>query len=385
MRITPENTSQTESVYLDHAATTPLDSEILERMLPYLQERYANPSALYPTSSRVKSDVEKARREIKEMLKGPDGNLFFTSGGTEANNWAISGVVRAYGIRHIITSPLEHSSVLAPIRAWKKQGISVSWVQLKEKGKIDYTSLESLLRKYPQSLVSLMHGNNEIGNLTDIARVSALCKRYDSIFHSDLVQTVGYYPIDVAALGIDLCTASAHKFYGPKGIGFLYTAEGFRIDPLIYGGQQEKGLRGGTENVAGIVGMRYALRKRQNELSAARAYVESLKRHMIETLKKKIPHILFHGQCQNMEESVCTILNLGLPKADQETLIMQLALHRIYASSGSACMSGGQSTSHVLEALGIQANQSNVRLSLGIHNTIEDMEYTVKALEKMIL
>ncbi|MEM7361646.1 MAG: cysteine desulfurase family protein [Bacteroidota bacterium] len=373
-----------KNVYLDHAATTHLDAEALAHMLPYLQERYGNPSSLYPAGSVVKSELEGARRTMKGLLGGSDGNLFFTSGGTEANNWAIHGVVEGCGVKHIITSPLEHASVLEPVRAWQKKGVEVSYVGLKAGGEIDYGSLERLLERHPRSLVSLMHGNNEVGNLTDVGCVAALCRQYAAIFHSDLVQTVGYYPIDLTAWGVDVCTGSAHKFYGPKGVGFLYVREGLRLAPLLYGGQQERGLRGGTENVAGIVGMAYALEKQQGRQEKVREHIGRLKQYMIEQLEETIPDITFHGLCKEPTKSLCTIVNVGLPQGDPETLIMQLALEGVATSSGSACMSGGKTTSHVLKALGVPATAANVRLSLGVDNDYEDIDHTVAALQKIL-
>lgn len=371
-----------KNVYFDHAATTRLDEGALKRMLPYLQGRYGNPSSLYPASSVVKSELEGARRTMKRLLHGANGNLFFTSGGTEANNWAIHGMVEAYQTKHIITSLLEHASVLEPIRAWEKKGIEVSYVKLQADGALDYGSLEALLKRHPKALVSLMHGNNEVGNLTDIGRVGTLCRQHGAIFHSDLVQTAGYYPIDVTAWGINLCTGSAHKFHGPKGVGFLYAEEGIRLTPLLYGGQQERSLRGGTENVAGIIGMAYALEKQQSHQEKIRNHIEGLKQYMIKKLKETIPNITFHGQCKNPKKSLCTIINVSLPKADRETLIMQLALEGIATSSGSACMSGGKTTSHVLEALGVAPTEANVRFSLGTDNNYKEIDYVVEVLRK---
>lgn len=371
-------------IYLDHAATTPIAPAVLSKMLPYMQDRYANPSSLYPSANAVRSDVEKARRSIKELIGGQDGNLIFTSGGTEANNWAIDGIVRAHDVRHIITSPLEHSSVLASIRMCQTKGVTCEYVPLRSDGGIHYEALEMLLKRCPNALVSLMHGNNEVGNMTDIARVASLCKQHGALLHSDMVQTLGYYPVDVTAWGVDICTGSAHKFYGPKGIGFLYVGEGIPIAPLLHGGQQERGLRAGTENVPGIIGMAHALLAMHEYQKKYRAHVQALKQYMAEKLAKTIPGIRFHGQCIDMKQSICTILNVGIPGVEKETFILQLAMRGIAASGGSACMSGSKTTSHVLHALGVPEQEAIVRFSLGLHSKYEDIDHVIHTLADII-
>lgn len=366
-------------VYLDHAATTPIAPSVLSKMLPYMKDMYANPSALYSSASAVRSDVEKARRHMKSLLGGDDGQLFFTSGGTEANNWAINGMVRAHGIRDVITSSVEHSAVLAPIRALEEQEVvACHYVALAKDSSVCYESLEALLKEYPHALVSLMHGNNELGNLTDIVRVAALCKRYNAFFHSDMVQTIGYYPLDLASCGVDLCSGSAHKLYGPKGVGFLYLREGLQIAPLLYGGQQERTLRGGTEHVAGIIGMAEALSELRSAKEAHKAHITQLKKYMIAKLEKAIPEIQFYGACRDIERSLCSIINVGLEGVDKETFLLKLSMEGIAASSGSACMSGSKTSSHVLRALNVPEEKSTVRFSLGWRNTYQEIDYTVE-------
>ena len=373
---------QANNIYLDHAATTPMLEEVVQAMLPYMSARYANPSSIYPMASSVKSDLEKARRTIKAHLGGQEGALFFTSGGTEANNWAIRGTVEAHGIARIISSPLEHSSTLAAIASCQARNVTIHYLPVNSQGDIDYEALESLLKESPKTLVTLMHGNNEIGNRLDIARIGSLCRKYGAIFHSDMVQTIGYYPIALNEWGVHLCTGSAHKFYGPKGIGFLYTNIEPPIAPFLYGGNQERGLRAGTENVAGIIGMAHALDYMHYRKEKHRRHIENLKNYAIKKIKQKLPYIQFHGRCDDPKQSLCNILNLGIPNCDQETFVLQLAMQGIYASSGSACMSGTHRESHVLRALGKKKKGAILRLSFGIHNRYEEIDTLINVLSK---
>ena len=369
-------------VYMDYASTTPIAPDVLEAMLPYLKDIYGNPSVAHPMGHTARSGIEQARRAVKECLRGEEGNVFFTSGGTEANNWAIEGAVRAHNIKHVITSPLEHSSVLSMIRLLEKRGmIACHYVGLQADGAIDYASLALLLTHYPKALVSLMHGNNEVGNLTDIAQVSSLCKAHGAIFHCDMVQTIGYETIKLDRWGIDLCTGSAHKIYGPKGVGFLYSREGLKITPLLHGGQQERGMRGGTENVAGIVGLACALRRMCAQKH--KQHLNEVKQYLLQQLARTIPDVIFHGQCADAKNSLCSIVNIGLPLIEKETFILQLAMEGISASAGSACMSGSKTGSHVLRALGVSEDIATLRLSLGIHTTCEAIDHVVEAIQKI--
>lgn len=372
-----------KEVYLDNAATTRMDDSVLEAMLPYMRGSYGNPSATYGLGNEAKTAIEEVRRGIMDGLGAEEGNVFFTSSGTEANNWAIIGALESYGIEHIITSPIEHESVLQCIDKLVKAGrISCSYVALNELGEINYPSLIALLEQHPGALVSLMHANNELGNLIDLHYIGSLCKVYKAIFHTDMVQSVGYYPIKLKELPVDICTASAHKFHGPKGVGFVYTRSGIRLNALLYGGMQERGLRAGTEHVAGIVGLGKALALATTHRDRHYAYLQKLKSYMIERLQKEIPSIRFHGLCTDHAKSLVNLLNIGLPVQglDSETLLFKLAIEGISASRGSACMSGVSMRSHVLEAINIPKERSVVRFSMSKHTTVEEIDYTVQKL-----
>ena len=373
-------TDPTSPIYLDNAATTPIDPSVLEAMMPYLERWYGNASTAYRLGSTSKVALEDARHTIGKLLHAEGGNVFFTSGGTESNNWAIRGVVQANQINHLLTSPLEHMSVLAPIQRLQKQGkLQVHWVPIDQKGAIDYVGLEALLQRYPRSLVSLMHGNNEIGNLTDIGRVGLLCQKYGAIFHSDLVQTLGYYPMDFSTLPIDLASTSAHKLHGPKGVGLLYVKHGVKIDPLLEGGSQEKKQRAGTENLPAIVGFAKALQIATLERATVVSKLQELKQACIEMLQEMVPEVTFHGQGLDQKHSLPSIIHVAFPwPRYRDTLLLQLDMAHIYASPGSACMSGTQSHSHVLQALGVGEEKPVVRFSFSKYNTLYDVQQLAK-------
>ncbi|MEM7174180.1 MAG: cysteine desulfurase family protein [Bacteroidota bacterium] len=375
-------------VYLDNAATTRLAPEVLEAMLPYMKDWYGNPSSTYTLGNASKTAIEEVRRSVIACLGATrESNVFFTSSGTEANNWAITGAVEGHDIRHVITSPLEHESVLQCIKklvSLKK--ITASYVEVNQQGQLQYHSLIALLEKHPKSLVSLMHGNNEIGNLTDLNTIGNICKKYQAIFHTDMVQTLTYCEINLAKCPVDLCTGSAHKLHGPKGIGFIYMQPNIRLKPLLYGGMQERGLRAGTENVAGIVGLGKALEIATYNKDKHRAHLQKLKAHMIQNLKKAIPNIQFHGLSQDPNHSLCNLLNIGLSlqNIDSEMLVFKLSIQGISASRGSACMSGTSLRSHVLEAIKLPKNRTAIRFSLSKYSTYEDIDYTVKRLSAIM-
>lgn len=377
------NVSKNKQVYLDNAATTRLDPNVLEAMLPYMQELYGNPSSTYLLGNTAKTAIEEVRRSIMDRLGASEGDVFFTSSGTEANNWAIAGTVEAHAIQHVITSPIEHESVLQPIQKLVQRGIvTCSYVGLDALGQLEYNSLIALLEKYPKSLVSLMHGNNEIGNLTDLYRVGSICKKYGAIFHTDIVQTLGNYFFCLKDAPIDICTGSAHKLHGPKGVGFIYVNPYVRLSALLHGGMQERGLRAGTENVAGIVGLGRALEIATKNRSDHFAYLQNIKFYMIQELQNDIPTIKFHGLCNNSSKSLCSLLNIGLPlqNLDNEMLIFKLSIQGISASRGSACMSGTSTRSHVLDAINIPEENAVIRFSFSKYTTYEDIDYAVKEL-----
>ena len=367
-------------IYLDNAATTALDPRVAEAMAPYLREAYGNPSMTYRLGNISKVAIEQARRMITALLHGEEGNIWFTSGGTEANNWAIKGIVEANKITHIITSPIEHMSVRQPIAYLAKKGIvQVHYLPLDAAGHIVYTRLEELLRQYPNALVSLMHGNNEIGNITDIYRVGAYCKAAGALFHSDMVQTLGILPIQLKDCPVDIVVGSAHKFHGPKGVGFIYVRHGIPIAPLLHGGAQEQGSRAGTENVAYIVGMAKALSLAVAERAEHIVHIQKLKQACITGLVRAVPGIIFHGACRSLAESLPHILNVAFPwEKYRDTLLLQLDIAHIYASAGSACMSGTQKHSHVLEALGVPHTYPVMRISFGKYNTLAEVQQLTK-------
>jgi cysteine desulfurase len=377
------------AIYLDNAATTRLDPEVLDAMLPLMTEQFGNPSSIHSHGRTVRTAIEKARKTVASLLNTSPAEIFFTSGGTEADNTAIRSSLETYGLTHAITSPLEHHAVLHTLEHLAKQGkIQLSLVNVDEKGHLDLAHLEELVRNNPRSLVSLMHGNNEIGNLLDLARVGELCRSYDAIFHSDTVQTMGHFRHDLQQLPVDFIVGAGHKFHGPKGVGFLYVnAEQVKIHPFLHGGAQERNMRGGTENVYGIVGLAKALEIAYRDMDAHRQHITSLKRRMIERLREKMPDrgdgtVQFNGDSADLDNSLYTVLNVSLPPSElSDMLLFSLDIARISASGGSACSSGSNVGSHVLAALpGLDPNRGYVRFSFGKYNTADEIDYAVDTL-----
>ncbi|WP_080239484.1 cysteine desulfurase family protein [Spirosoma rigui] len=371
-------------VYLDNAATTRLDSEVLDAMLPLMTEQFGNPSSIHSHGRAVRTAVEKARKTVASLLNTSPAEIFFTSGGTEADNTAIRSSIETYGLTHAITSPLEHHAVLHTLQHLAKQGqVRLSMVNVDEQGHVDLDHLGKLLRSFPRSFVSLMHGNNEIGNLLDLHRVGTLCRQHDAIFHSDTVQTMGHFQHDLKTLPVDFIVGAGHKFHGPKGVGFLYVnAERANIHPFIYGGAQERNRRGGTENVYGIVGLAKALEIAYRDMDAHRQHITRLKSRMIDQLRAKMPEVRFNGDSATIDSSLYTVLNVSLPASElSDMLLFSLDIARISASGGSACSSGSNIGSHVLAALpGLDQNRGYVRFSFGKYNTVEEIDYAVDTL-----
>jgi cysteine desulfurase len=372
-------------VYFDNAATTPLDREVLEAMLPYMTEFHGNPSSIHTHGREVRSAIEKARKSIASLLNTTPAEVFFTSGGTEADNTAICSCLHTYQLSHAITSPLEHHAVLHTLEELEKRGqIKLSFVHIDEKGHIDLVHLETLLRNNPRSLVSLMHANNEIGNLLDLQAVGSLCRQYGAFLHSDTVQTVGHFPHDLLHLPVDYIVGAAHKFHGPKGVGFLYVRAESQIRPFIQGGSQERNMRGGTENVYGIVGMAKALEIAYRDLDKDRSHILALKTRMIEKLKEGIEGLAFNGDCCNLNGSLYTVLNVSLPPSEAgDLLLFSLDIEKISASGGSACSSGSEVGSHVLKALNVSPERSNVRFSFSKYNTLQEVDYVAQVLTRL--
>jgi cysteine desulfurase len=372
-------------VYLDNAATTALDPQVLEAMMPYLTDRFGNASSIHGHGRETRSAIEIARKKIADLLNTTAAEIFFTSGGTEADNTAIIGAVEKHNIRHIITSRLEHHAVLHTVQYLEKLNrVAVHYVDVNEQGVVDLAHLESLLKTNTGALVSLMHGNNEIGNMLDLKKTGELCQQYNAFFHSDTVQTIGHYPLHLYSLPVDFIAGSAHKFHGPKGIGLLYLKSGSTIYPYLHGGAQERNMRGGTENTAAIVGMAKALELAYQRMDEDRVHITGLKKYMIEELNK-IPGLLFNGESADTDKSLMHVLNVSLPPSENnEMLVMNLDIAKISASAGSACTSGTNIGSLVLEAIGAKDDWGYVRFSFGRYNTKDEIDYCIKTLVKSI-
>jgi cysteine desulfurase len=373
-------------VYLDNAATTAMDDRVIEAMLPFMKSHYGNPSSVHSQGREVRTAIERARKKVAELLNTTPSEIFFTSGGTEADNTAIVCGIESHGIKHAITSPLEHHAVLHTLEVCEKRGhIKLSILDVNEKGEIDFNQLEELLKANPNSLVSLMHANNEIGNLNDLTRVGYLCQEYGAFFHSDTVQTMGHYVHDLKSLPVDSIVAGGHKFHGPKGSGFLYVNKGKKIHPFIHGGAQERNMRGGTENVIGIIGITKALELAYSEMESHQRHVTSIKNHFIESLSEAIPGILFNGLSEDLDKSLYTVLNVSMPPSESNRgmLLFNLDLEGISASGGSACSSGATVGSHVLRALNHMPERDAVRFSFSRFNTVEEIDYTIYKLKEL--
>ena len=377
--------------YFDNAATTRLDPEVLEAMLPLMTEEFGNPSSIHSHGRKVRTAIERARKTVATLLNTSPAEIFFTSGGTEADNTAIRSSIETYGLTHAITSPLEHHAVLHTLEHLHKQGaVRLNLVEVDEEGRINLAHLEELLRSHPNTLVSLMHGNNEIGNLLDLETVGRLCQEHKAVFHSDTVQTMGHYRHDLQHLPIDFIVGAAHKFHGPKGVGFLYVNAHTKsgrgpIHPFIHGGSQERNMRGGTENVYGIVGLAKALEIAYAEMGSHRQYIESLKSRMIGQLRERLDGVSFNGLSASLSESLYTVLNVGLPSSEMsDMLLFNLDIAGISASGGSACTSGSNLGSHVLSALpNNDAERGAIRFSFSKYNTVEEVDYAVDTLVEL--
>ncbi len=370
------------NVYLDNAATTQIDEEVFEAMKPFLLEHFGNPSSTHAHGRTVRSAIEYARKTVAELLHASPGEIFFTSGGTEADNALICSSIDTYGLTHAISTPIEHHAVLHTLAHLAEQGkITLSFVNLDAKGNVDLGHLEQLLATNPRSLVSLMHANNEIGNLLNLEAVGDLCEKYKAIFHSDTVQTMGHYKHDLSKLKVHCITGAAHKFHGPKGVGFMYIDKNTKIAPFIHGGAQERNMRGGTENVYGIIGLAKALEIAYRDMEEHQTYIQGLKDRMIEKLKANLPGVAFNGESDSAENSLYTVLNVCLPSSpDNDMLLFTLDINGISASGGSACSSGASKGSHVLAGIKADPTRGAIRFSFSKYNTAEEIDYTVEKL-----
>ncbi|MBD2705545.1 cysteine desulfurase [Spirosoma sp. BT702] len=361
-------------IYFDNAATTALDPQVLEAMLPYLTRQYGNPSSSHRLGQQARQAVETARRTIADLLGASPDEIYFTAGATEADNLALVGSIRMYNLRHAITSPIEHKAVLETLREQEKQRrIELHYLPLNRTGLFDWDYLERKLERHPGALVSLMHGNNELGNLTDIDSVGWLCREHKALFHSDAVQTMGRYRFNLKQAPIDFLVGSAHKFHGPKGVGFLYARRTHSLPSLWQGGSQERGLRPGTENVAGIIGLAKALEISYQNLARIQAHLYDLKQSLIRQLDTL--DVQCNGQGNSPIDGMLTVINLsfpGLPNGD--SLVSKLDRAGIAVSGGSACSNLTKAGSHVLKAIGAPTEREHIRISLSKDNTQDEID-----------
>jgi cysteine desulfurase len=372
-------------IYFDNAATTALDKEVLDAMLPYMTTHFGNPSSIYSYGRESRLAIETARKTVARILNANPGEIFFTSGGTESDNMAIASAIHDLGCRHIITSPIEHHAVLHAVEHFDKDDVvSSSFVKVLPNGHVDLRDLEDQLAACPERcLVSLMHANNEIGNLLDIYAAGEICKKYNAIFHSDTVQTVGHYKIDLRSKPVHFATGAGHKFHGPKGVGILYVNDNIKVRPMIHGGGQERNMRAGTENTYGIVGFARALELADAEMEKDSAYIQSIKTYMIGQLQQHIKGVQFNGDYNG--QSLYTVLNVSFPKTERsEMILFNLDMKGICVSGGSACSSGADVGSHVIRAINNNPNLVPVRFSFCRHNTKEEVDEVVRCLAELL-
>jgi len=367
-------------IYMDHSATTPVKKEVLEEMLPYFSEFYGNPSSVYALSNHSRLAIDKARERVAKAIGAKKTEVFFTGGGSEADNWALKGV--AYKNKdkgnHIITTKIEHHAILHTCEYLEQQGFQVTYLDVDEYGMISLEDLEKAITE-KTILISIMFANNEIGTIQPVKEIGELAKKHGVLFHTDAVQAVGSLPIDVKEMNIDLLSMSAHKLYGPKGVGALYIRQGTKIDPLIAGGAQEKNKRAGTENTPGIVGLGKAIELAYEHLEENTTYLISLRERLIKGIKERIPYVRLNG---HPEKRLPGNANFCFQFIEGEALLLSLDMVGIAGSSGSACTSGSLDPSHVLLAIGLphEIAHGSLRLSLGTGNTEEEVDYAVEKL-----
>lgn len=374
-----------ERIYFDNAATTSLDPAVLEAMMPYLTEKFGNPSSIYSYGRETRMAVEQARKSVAKNLGAKPSEIFFTSGGTESSNTILHAAIQDLGCKHIISSPIEHHATLHTVEHLAKlHNIKLSWVNILHNGHIDIDHLEQLLNAHQEkTIVSIMHANNEIGNMIDLYEVGALCKKNNAFFHSDTVQTVGHFSFNLKETPVDFITGAGHKFHGPKGVGILYINENIKINPLVHGGAQERNMRAGTENLYGIVGFAKALELASASYEKDSAYMQSLKQYMHDQLLQNIPGVSFNGD--PFGNSLYTLLSTNFPKTDKtDMLLFNLDIHHVCASGGSACSSGAQQGSHVIQALKKEGEFATVRFSFSKNNTRQEIDQVVKILTTLL-
>lgn len=374
-----------DRIYMDNAATTALDPEVLEAMMPYLTSYYGNPSSIYSYGRESRLAIENARKSAAKILNAHPAEIFFTSGGTESSNTAITAAVRDLGCKYIISSEIEHHATLHTVEYLKKsRKVDVSYVEILPNGDLDMNHFEQLLNESKEkTLVSLMHANNETGNMIDLYKTGELCKKFGAVFHSDTVQTVGHFPFDLRKTPVDFITGSGHKFHGPKGSGILYINEKLKIKPFLHGGSQERNMRAGTENLYGIVGFAKALEIAAVNYEADSSYIRSIKLYMMQQLQHNIKGVSFNGNPSG--ESLYTVLSVNFPKTDKsEMILFNMDINNICTSGGSACSSGADAGSHVMRAINNNPDLVTVRFSFSKYNTKEEADIVVKKLKDMI-
>ena len=373
-----------ERIYFDNAATTQLDPEVIDAMLPYMREHYGNPSAVHAFGRRARAGIEQSRRMVAKLLNCAPGEIVFTSCGTEADNMALMCSVRDLGVKHIITSPIEHHAVEHVAQELQRTGSAqVHWLRLMPDGKADLAHLEELLKANDHVLVSLMHANNELGTRNDLVAIGNLCRKYNALFHTDTVQTMGHYRFDMEQLHIDFLTCSAHKFHGPKGVGFLYMRSGSVLKPMLVGGGQERNMRAGTENIIGIVALAKALEVAYRDLDEHIQQVQGMKTRMMKAIKAAVPEAIFNGDTS--ADSLYTVLNIHFPDDGKgEMLIYNMDIEGIACSGGSACSSGSNKGSHVIEALYPGRTGANIRFSFSKFNTEAEVDRAVEVLQRVM-
>ncbi len=374
-----------ERIYFDNAATTALDAEVLEAMMPYLTNNFGNPSSIYSYGRESRMAIENSRKSVAKILHAHPAEIFFTSGGTESSNTAICAAIRDLGCTHIISSPIEHHATLHTVEyLHKKENIKLTYVNILPNGHIDMNHLAEILQNCNEKcLVTLMHANNEIGNMFDIHAVGNLCKQHHAIFHCDTVQTVGHFPFDLRNTPVDFITGAGHKFHGPKGVGILYINENIKIKPFINGGSQERNMRAGTENLYGIVGFGKALELATANYEKDKEHIYALKMYLMEQLQNNFTVVSFNGDPKN--NSLYTLLSVNFPKTEKsEMLLFNLDIHNICASGGSACTSGADTGSHVIKTLKPNSNEVTVRFSFSKYNTKTEVDKVVEQLKTIV-
>lgn len=373
-------------VYFDNAATTAISEEVIDAMLPALRNLYGNPSSIHAEGRAARAALESARKTVAHSIGAGTGEIFFTSGGTESNNMAIKCAVRDLGVQRIISSPIEHHCGTHAIETVKKnKGVEVVWLPVDALGRVDYEALETALADQggKKTLVSLMHANNEIGTMTDIARVSGLCRQYGALFHTDTVQTVGHFPINVQDIPVNFLSGAAHKFHGPKGVGFIYINPDTPIKPFIDGGAQERNMRGGTENVYGIIGMAKALELACGEMESRTNHIKDIRNYLKDRLLQEFEDIQFNGDLDGA--SLYTVLSVAFPPSPKnELLLLSLDIAGISCSGGSACSSGSEKGSHVLEAINADPARKSIRFSFSHYNTRDEVDFLVEKLKNIV-